>query len=98
MASLEKNKKYTKQEVKGFLADISEHVKEEQGKVSQGNYLHSMLALNELLAQPNAEKLFDDNLKSQAREIWLKFKASGAELNDPPLLFGHQKPKAKKSK
>ena len=76
-------KKYTKREVSGFLTDLSEHVAD-----SQGNYLHSLIALNELLSQPNAEKLFDSELKAKAKEIWIKLKSSGLELNDPPLLFG----------
>ncbi len=88
----EKPKTFNKQEVKAFLADISEQV-----ELSQGNYLHSVLALNELIRQPNAEKVFDDGLKRQARDIWVKIKAAGAELNDPPLLFGYQAPVDKSS-
>ena len=83
---------FNKQEVKAFLADISEQVDN-----SQGSYLHSMLALNELIRQPNAEKIFDETLKRQAREIWIKIKGAGAELNEPPFLFGYKAPSSKSS-
>ena len=79
----ETTKAYTKRDVTGFLADISEQIVD-----SQGNYLHSFIALNEILNQPNAEKVFDEELKSKAKELWIKLKASGLEVNDPPLLFG----------
>jgi hypothetical protein len=81
----EKPKTFTKQEVKAFLADVSEQIES-----SQGNYLHSILALNEVVRQPNAEKLFDQTMKRQAVEIWTKIKSAGLELNDPPFLFGYQ--------
>ena len=82
-SSEETTKRYTKKQVSTFLQEIDSKVEE-----GQGNYLHSLLALNELLRIPTAEKLFDDKLKSQAKELWLKIKASGFQLEDPPLLFG----------
>jgi len=81
----EKPKTFTKQEVKAFLADVAEQVES-----SQGSYLHSILALNEVVRQPNAEKLFDQTMKRQAIEIWSSIKSAGLELNDPPFLFGYK--------
>ena len=97
MAETSEAKALTKRDVVGFLADISEQIED-----SQGNYLHSLIALNEILNQPNADKLFDTELKAKAKEIWIQLKSSGLELNDPPLLFGipdadsEAKPKAAK--
>lgn len=74
---------YTREEVESFLADIANKVVE-----SQGSYLHSVLALNHLMQSTNAHEIFDENLKQQARDLWLKIRASGFQLTNPPLLFG----------
>jgi hypothetical protein len=77
------NKKLTKKDITAFLADISENL-----EASSNGCIHSVLALNGLLRQPNAEKLFDEATKKQAQEIWIKIKSTGLQLGDPPLLFG----------
>ena len=75
-------KSMTKKEVTAFLAEIENQIVD-----SDQNYLHSMLALNEVLRQPNAHKVLDKGLKEQARDLWLKIKSTGLELEDPPILF-----------
>lgn len=76
-------KDYTKQDVQAFLAQISEKVVN-----NSGSYFHSMLALNSLLRLSNAAEIFDQNLKEQAKDLWVKLKSTGLHLTDPPLLFG----------
>lgn len=76
-------KDYTKQDVQEFLAQISEKVVK-----NPGSYFHCMLALNSLLRLSNAAEIFDQNLKEQAKDLWVKLKSTGLHLTDPPLLFG----------
>ena len=76
-------KTYTRAEVQGILDEIAKKF------VASGSaYMHSMLLLNHILRLPNAAELFDDGLKEQARDLWLKVKSTGLQLTDPPLLFG----------
>lgn len=76
-------REYTRDECDSFLTDIERHVLE-----SHGSYLHSVLAINHLLESPSASEILDKELKERLRELWLKIKASGFQLNDPPILFG----------
>lgn len=81
---------YTASELREFLDDISAKI-----VAASPSYLHPVIALNHLLTQPNAQALFaDEELKQQARDIWIKAKSTGLQLNDPPLLFGHPEIKA----
>jgi hypothetical protein len=64
------------------MDDISARMRE--GKAS----MHCMLALDSLLRVSNAEALFDDTLRQEAKTLWLRGKALGLVLNDPPFLFG----------
>ena len=80
----EGNKKLlSRAEFAEFLTEIAKKVLD-----TKGSNLHSMLALNELLRQPNANDMFTGELKDQARDLWLKLKSTGLQLNHPPLLFG----------
>ncbi len=54
---------------------------------SHSTYMHSMILLDHLLRLPNAREIFDEDSKEQARDLWLKIKSTGLQLNDPPLLF-----------
>lgn len=81
--NVDNQKVYTREEVQAFLDDIGEKV-----IASNEGYIHSVVALNQLLRLPNAEELFDDDLKAQMRDLWIKLKSLGIQLNDPPLLFG----------
>ena len=75
-------KKYTRAEIQAFLADIAERVVDSDPAI-----LHSVIALNHLLRQPEAKELFDDDIREQLADLWLKIKASGLHLDNPPLLF-----------
>lgn len=80
----ETSKLNTREEVSAFLADIGRQLLDNNLPT-----IHTLLALNQILRLRNAEELFDEELKEQARDIWLKVKATGVHLIDPPLLFGH---------
>ena len=82
-AEQEKQKKFTKKHIRAYLADI-----EEQVVGSDTAYLPSVIALNEILREPNADTLLDRDLKNQMRDLWVKLKSTGIQLSDPPLLFG----------
>ena len=73
----------SKDDVAAFLVDIEKTVLERDGAD-----MSSLVAINHLLNLPNAETLFDEGLKTQLKDIWIKLKASGIEVEDPPLLFG----------
>ena len=78
-------KKYTKEELKTFVAEVARRIVE-----SNASYMHSMLALNHILRLPNAQDILDDDLKDELRDIWIKLKSMGLQLTDPPLLVGHR--------
>ena len=80
-------KVYTREDVKKVLALLSEKSVEPHPP-----YLHAMVLLDRMLRLPNAEQLFDSDLREQARDIWLKVKSMGLTIVDPPLLFGSGKP------
>ena len=72
----------TKEGVRNTLESVARSV-----VGTQSSYMHSMILLDNLFRLPNARELFDDDLKEQARDLWLKIKSTGLQLNDPPLLF-----------
>ena len=76
-------KVYTKKELADFLETIDERLNS-----TDDSYMHSILAFNHILRQPNAAELLDEPMRKSAREIWVKIKSMGIMLNDPPLLFG----------
>ena len=76
-------KALSRAEVSQYLTDIAKKILD-----TKGANLHSMLALNDLLRQPDANDLFTGELKDQARDVWLKLKSTGMQLTDPPILFG----------
>lgn len=77
-------REFTKEEVKMFLSDLRERSLE-----TNGGMLHILISLNQMLRSPNANELFTEDLKTQARELWAKLKTAGVQLSDPPLLFGY---------
>jgi len=85
----DKNKKtsasqaMTKKELKTYLADLSDKMKNEELP-----HLHTLVALDHLFRLPNARKLFDEELTSQAKQLWNELKSTGIDLTDPPVLFG----------
>jgi hypothetical protein len=80
--NFEENKIYTRSEVREILDAIAHKIIE-----SNTVYMHSMLLINKLLRLPNAREIFDADLKQLARDLWIKMKSTGLQLNDPPLLF-----------
>lgn len=73
----------TRDELKVYLTEIEQ-------RVIEGNtaYMHSLVAMNELLRRPEVPSLLDNELKTQMQDIWIKLKSTGLQLVDPPLLFG----------
>lgn len=72
-----------KDDVKKYIADIEQMVASRSGAD-----MASLIALNELLCHPQADKLFDDEIKSAVKDLWVSLKSYGVEVDDPPLLFG----------
>ena len=77
----------TREQVASFLAEINRQIVEHNLPP-----IHTLLALNNILSQSNAHELLDEELKTQARDIWVKIKATGVHLIDPPSLFGINAP------
>ncbi len=84
---------YSKKELEDFVLDIEKKVDENNDSV-----LHSILALNHLLREPNTEELVDDSLKTRMKDLWVKLDSFGFELNKPPLLFGFEAVKTEQKK
>ena len=80
---VEATKLYTKKEFEAFAAEIARKVVDKEPA-----YLHSMLAMNHILRQPNLPEVLDADLKDQLKDLWLKLKTTGLNLQDPPILFG----------
>lgn len=76
-------KPYTKKELADFLELIDQRLNS-----SDDSYMHSILAFNHILRQPNASELLDEPMRKSARDIWAKIKSMGIMLGEPPLLFG----------
>lgn len=83
VAPVEATKLYTKKEFEAFAAEIARKVVDKEPA-----YLHSMLAMNHILRQPNLPEVLDADLKDQLKDLWLKLKTTGLNLQDPPILFG----------
>src|SRR5262245_54884394 len=81
---VEGEKIYTKKEIEQFISDIGRRVVD-----SNTAYMHSLLALNTILRQPNLSTLIDDELREEMKDIWVKLmKSTGLQLVAPPILFG----------
>lgn len=77
-------KVYTKKELQAFISDVSAQVVDHNLPS-----IHTMLALDHALRIANVRDILDEEMKSQARDLWTKVKSSGLHLSDPPLLFGY---------
>ncbi len=78
------DRRYSKEEIERFVADIGRRVVD-----SNAAYMHSLLALNHILRQPNLPEVIDDELRDQMKDIWVKLmKSTGLQLVNPPILFG----------
>lgn len=67
--------------------DIQKILERLAGSVVNSQFIQSMILLDQVLRQPNTRELFDSDMKDQARDLWVKMKSTGLQLNDPPLLF-----------
>ena len=76
----------TRESVGELLGELSKRVIE-----SDRCSVHCMLALNHILTHPDFEKILDDDLRQQVKDIWLKLKSTGIVLADPPVVFGYPK-------
>lgn len=49
--------------------------------------IYAVSAMNHILNLPNIYELLDTETREMMRAIWLKLKASGANVRQPPMLF-----------
>ena len=73
----------SKKELREYVAEIEKRVVEKQGAD-----IAALVAINQILRMPNAAELIDGELKGQIKDLWIKLKASGVNVEDPPMLFG----------
>lgn len=76
----------TREAIVELLGELSKRVIE-----SDRCSVHCMLALNHILTHADFERVLDDDLRQQVKDIWLKLKATGIVLADPPVVFGYPK-------
>ena len=81
--SKEKEQKVSKEEILAFVKDIESRI----SKNSEA-HLHSLLGLNKIMRASNIDTVMDKKLKERLKAVWLKLKAAGVTLVDPPLIFG----------
>ena len=73
----------TTAELKTFLTNMLDKVKED---AAPAIYIAS--AMNHVLNIPDIYTLLDNECRELARDTWLRLKASGFQVKNPPLLFG----------
>ena len=73
----------TRDSLADYIQEISSRT-----QLPEESMIHSVIAINQILSRQETVELLDEELKSQLRETWLKLKAFGIQLQDPPLLFG----------
>lgn len=73
----------SKKELREYVANIEKRVVEKAGAD-----IAALVAINHILRMPNVEELVDPEIKSQIKDLWIKLKATGITVEDPPLLFG----------
>jgi hypothetical protein len=69
-------------DLKGFLNVMIEKMSEEGAAP-----VYAAGAMNHLLNLPNIYDIMDTEAKELARDIWLRLKAGGMQLRNPPFLF-----------
>ena len=79
-AKNESGKRYTKKELKAYVADLEEKV-----VGSTGAHLHSLIAINEILRSPGIESLLDEGLKGQLRDLWIKLRSANCRCRTPSI-------------
>ena len=76
-------KVYSKEDIEAYVSELEKNISESNNLV-----MHSLLAINHILRLPNAPELLTEDLQSRLKELWLKVKMAGLQLDEPPLLFG----------
>jgi hypothetical protein len=71
------------EDLKKFLRSVLDKMSDDQAAP-----VYSLALMNHLLNLPTIYSLLDNENKELARDIWLRLKASGVQLRNPPLLFG----------
>jgi hypothetical protein len=72
----------TSAELKSFLSNMLDKIKED---AAPAIYIAS--AMNQVLNMPDIYTLLDNETRELARDIWLRLKASGFQVKNPPVLF-----------
>lgn len=70
-------------DLKVFLISVRDRLEDDSAAP-----VHAVSAVTYALSLPGAGKLFDEESKEIARDLWLRIKRAGFQLRNPPLLFG----------
>lgn len=71
-----------KTELKNFLISLQDKLNGDAAPI------YAVSAMNHILNLPNIYDFLDTETREMMRAIWLKLKASGANVRQPPILFG----------
>lgn len=52
--------------------------------------IYSAAVMNYLFNSPSTFSFFTSEVKEVAQEVWIKLKAKGLQVRNPPLLFGDE--------
>ena len=69
-------------ELKNFLISLQDKLNGDAAPI------YAVSAMNHILNLPNIYDFLDTESREMMRAIWLKLKASGANVRQPPMLFG----------
>lgn len=70
-------------DLKSFLNTIHDKLTEDVGSP-----IYALTAMNHIMNLQSVYDILDSETKELARNIWLRLKASGLQLRNPPILFG----------
>ncbi len=69
-------------ELKNFLISLQDKLNGDAAPI------YAVSAMNHILNLPNIYDFLDTETREMMRAIWLKLQASGANVRQPPILFG----------
>ncbi len=72
---------------KEALMEYVQDISQKANKVGESR-LHCAIAINQILSNSDYVGLLNDESKNTLKEVWLKLKTDGIQLEDPPFLFG----------
>jgi hypothetical protein len=72
----------TPDDLKTFLRTVLDKMSDDQSAP-----VYSLSLMNHLMNRPDMYRLFDKESKELARDLWLRLKASGVQIRNPPFLF-----------